>query len=482
MITGKLWDLHDEATLWKFDAAAVRLLTQTGLRIHHEELLDIMGRAGCRIDKPAMRCYFSEKLIRETIEHLRGGGTGEVKMNATWNPATRTGHGGTFPHLLDWPSGRRKLAGKQDVIDMAKMAQMLDEITGVGKVLNCCEVDQRLEPLWSAITLAETTSKPVGGGETFYAGYIEPLVRMGEVLSGRPGDTGLVAPFDFFIAPLIFDRKQAECFLEKRRFKIALYPGTMAISGMSAPVTIAGTVVVATAELLAGFVMGYVVDPSLPVGFGITATGSLDMRTTNACFGSPEALLQDLAVCQVFRRLYGIFVGGATGYVDCKRPGIEATYQKMFPMTAGAMGLGSYPSSEGLLSAGQDYSPVQHMLDLEIAKSVERFWGHFEVNDETLAVELIEQIARGQGADFLQTDHTLSHFRSEQWYPRWFDRKAWQGDAVEAVAERDMLNRIDAYCKDAIVRYQRPAIDEKKVAELRRIYNANEARLLAMPL
>lgn len=499
MITGEYWKLIDDAALYSIDEAALRLLTHGGCRIEQEELLDLLEGAGCRIERSGKRCFFPERLVREALEHLggrHGVGNGghpkgfpvpsgnctvpsreEVNIPVGWNPQHHLSHGGSYPHLLEWPSGRRRLATRQDVVDLARMAHTLDEFVHVGKVLTCAEVDQRIEPLWAAVQLAEITDKPIGGGEIFYAETIEPLVRMGEVLTGKSGDTSLVASCDFFIAPLILDRQQAECFLVKRRFGLPNVPGTMPISGLSAPVTIAGTVAVAVAELMAGWVLGYVVNPDLPAR-GIVSTGSLDLRTLTACFGSPEAMLQDAATVQICRRLYGIPIQAATGYVDCKRPGLEAVFQKMLPLVGAPFGTGLFAGNGGLLSAGQDYSPLQHLLEAEINKALERFWGTFEVHDETLAVELIEEMMRRPRTNFLDTDHTFRHFRSEQWYPRWFDRTRWQDAPFETEAERKMLDRIDGYCREAIRRYQRPELDSAKIAELHRLFLAAERQIL----
>ena len=477
MILGEYWKLHDDQTIQKIDAAAVRLLTRSGARIDHGGLLDMLAGAGCRIDRSARRCYFTERLVRDAIGHVGGRTTDEVSLPAGWSPQTRMGHGGNFPHLLDWPGGRRRLATPQDVIDMARMGHSLPEFTHVGKVVTTSEDDQRVEPLWDALQLAQITDKPVGGGEIFYADYIEPLVRMGEVLTGRPGDTSLVAACDFFISPLILDPNQAACFIEKRRFGIANVPGTMPVAGISSPVTVAGTVVVALAELMAGWVLGYLLDPDLPAG-GIVSTGSLDMRTLSACFGSPEAMLQDVSVVDICRRLYGIPVHAAVGYTDCKRPGLEAVFLKMLPLVGIPFGTDQRIGGGGLLSAGQDYSPVQHMLDVEMAKAVERFWGHYDVSDETLAVELIEKVMSATATNFLDTEHTFRHYAAEQWYPRWFDRTRWQNDEHERHAERRMLERIDRHCKDAIRNYRRPDIDPAKVAELKRIFLAAEKQIL----
>jgi trimethylamine--corrinoid protein Co-methyltransferase len=300
---------------------------------------------------------------------------------------------------------------------------------------------------------------------------------MGEVLRGNAGDASLVAACDFFKAPLVLDQKQAECFVEKRRLGIANFPGTMPIAGISSPVTVAGTVTVAVAELIAGWVLGYVVAPEVPAG-GLVASGSLDMRTTGACFASPEALLQDLTVVQLCRRLYGIEVAAVTGYVDCKAPGLIASFQKMYPLLATPFGTSLTIGDNGLLSAGEDYCRVQHLLDAEINGAIRRFWGGFEINRETIALDLIERIVEEGKTNFLDTDHTLRNFKGEQWYPSWFDRRPWQGDAVERKAEHEMLEGIDRYCQEAIDRYCEPEIDRSKLRELESIFLSAEREIL----
>jgi trimethylamine:corrinoid methyltransferase-like protein len=244
-------------------------------------------------------------------------------------------------------------------------------------------------------------------------------------------------------------------------------------------VTIAGIVALSLAEIMTGWVIGYLLDPSLPA-CAIIGAGSLDMHTLRACFGSPEAHLEDIAVQQVCRRLYGIKIRIVFDYLDCKTPGIHAAFDKMsflraWPFLGDWVGYGA-----GLLSGGHAYSPVQHLLDMDMVKSWERFAAGFEVNDVTLAVDLVDSVARRRGATFLDTDHTLENYASEQWYPRWLDRKAWQGDAAEAVAEKKMLDEINHYWQDAVARYERPAIDEKKLQEARKILKAAEKEMAAV--
>lgn len=477
MITGEFWKLQSDEALQQIETAAFTLLQKVGFRIQHDRLLDVMESGGCSVSRAENRCRIPERLIHEMLEHYERDASNSVSILPGWSPTINLRHSGSHPHYLDWPSGERRLATKQDVENMAKMAHMLSEIEVVGRVLTCGEVDPRIEPLWTTLLLAQTTDKPIGQGEVIYAAHIEPLIRMGEIISGKPGDYSLIPSCDFLASPLTLRRTQAECFLEKRRFGVPFACGSMPISGLNAPVTIAGTVTLSTAEILAGWTMSYLVNPQVPVS-AIVASGTLDMRTGSICFGSPEALLQDIATMQFFSRRYSISVWPAINYTDCKRPGFEAVYQKMLPLVGIPFGVQRNLVCDGLLSAGQDYSPVQQILEAEISKSLDRFWGGFEVNSETIAAELIEEVIAKSEANFLETDHTLVHHREERWYPRWMDRTPWQGTTVEVAAETRILKGIHQYVCQAIDSYCPPDLDAARISELRKVVEISEKALI----
>lgn len=476
MIRGKLWELVDDDSLRKIEKAALSLLTRRGAEVRHEEILGRLESAGCKVERSTGHVHFAENLIQDTLAKFGSEPTAAVEVPAGWTPARGLRTEGSFPHFLDWPACKRRLATVEDVTAVTKMAHALDEFEVVGKALTCSEIDQRIEPVWAVATMMGITDKPIGSGEVFYAENIKHLVRLGEIYSGKSGDTQFVAGCDFCVSPLRYGRRMLECMIEKSSHGITHAPGSMTISGLSGPVTVAGTAALALAELIGGWVIYYLLDPELPVG-GIIATGSLDMRTTRASFGSPEAILQDLTVVQAARRLWGIGVGAAYGYVDCKTPGIEAVFEKMLPLLAFPFE-GYLPiPADGLLSAGQDYSPVQHLLSLDMREAMRRVLGTFEVSEETLALDVFDEIPVGSGETFLDKSHTLEHYKTEQWYPRWLDHRIWQGEPVEREAEREMLERIDDYWKDAVRRYQRPEIDEKRLKEAQKVLRAAEQEI-----
>jgi trimethylamine--corrinoid protein Co-methyltransferase len=80
-----------------------------------------------------------------------------------------------------------------------------------------------------------------------------------------------------------------------------------------------------------------------------------------------------------------------------------------------------------------------------MAGYIKRLLRGFEVNGETLALPVIDEV--GIGGSFLAEQHTCEHFRSETWFPRLGDRRrweAWEADGSKSIADqaRADLSRI----------------------------------------
>jgi len=59
-----------------------------------------------------------------------------------------------------------------------------------------------------------------------------------------------------------------------------------------------------------------------------------------------------------------------------------------------------------------------------------------EISDETLALDLIDEV--GPDGQFLDTEHTMAHFR-KRWYPGVFERgnyDQWQAAGGKSLGER----------------------------------------------
>ena len=79
----------------------------------------------------------------------------------------------------------------------------------------------------------------------------------------------------------------------------------------------------------------------------------------------------------------------------------------------------------GLLAGDQGHSPIKMLVDDEIVSMLKRFVRGFEVGEETLAFDTMQAV--GPGGNFLDTENTLRHYRSEFWEPHLFSRDTLAG-------------------------------------------------------
>jgi trimethylamine---corrinoid protein Co-methyltransferase len=334
----------------------------------------------------------------------------------------------------------------------------LPEICSVSGLIDG-DMDPRFEAVETMALLMKHSRKP-GVVEPIYPEHVEYVARLGCIYTGQLRARPFFVSCHSITTPLVMDDRATQYMFECLRYGAPCGTVCQAVSGLSSPVTIAGTVVLACAEILAVWMMGQAVDPDVEVR-GSVATGSLDMRTTEVCFASPEALLQDAGVIQLFEEFYGGGMGSVTTWIDAKVPGLQAAFEKTYKQMGDgpAMGRG-IGLSAGLLDAGATFSPTQAMLDLDLNAALWRYGRGAEVTPETIALELIEEI--GIGGNYLAHEHTLRHFR-EVWYPEILNRGVWAEAAPRSGCETHLLRRADERWRSATAAYAPFELDAYKV-------------------
>jgi len=198
----------------------------------------------------------------------------------------------------------------------------------------------------------------------------------------------------------------------------------MAIACATGPATLAGSMVLTNAELLAGLTLLQLFYPGAPTFYGSCST-VMELRRGGVTAGGPEdALLQ--AACVEMARFYrlpscvGTFATGAKE-LDWQA-GVENTLSGLVSLLSGADIL----YGAGLLHAAKVFSYEQLLLDCEIFDILRHVSAGIPVDEESLAVEVIEAV--GPGDHFMEQEHTRAHMR-EIWQPVLLDRmplEAWR--------------------------------------------------------
>ena len=191
----------------------------------------------------------------------------------------------------------------------------------------------------------------------------------------------------------------------KNDLSISILP--MPLIGISTPIYPISAAIVGAAEILAVWTAVKALKERCPVEANCVS-GALNPATGTACFVTPEVVMADLAVAQLFREKYKVPCGAGVGLIDSPIPGLLSVYERTFKETVSTLaGEPSFPV--GIIGGAVVFAMEQVILDLDIAANQEQIikgigGKHFEES-----LELIRE--KGIGGLFIDTAHTAKNFR-----------------------------------------------------------------------
>ncbi len=473
-------NLLSEPDLEHIDQAVFRILAQQGAWFQSEKVLKALDAAGCQIYYEQETVRFPKEYLREVIDANKSLNRPEPDPTTGEEPYSVHVGGEVAQFVFDFEQFDKHPGTKEDFINLTKWAYALNEgKSAVGPMVLMREVPAPIEPLEALVLLYEYTGQP-SSVYTLDAAQLDYAREMWGIITGEPDDIGRHSTTCIsIITPRRMDRRTGDYLARRAELGYTWVALTQAISGGTGPVTVAGTIVVGVADLLAAWGAVHALNPDLGLT-GATLTGAMDMRTGNMSISCPESLLQDAGICEVFRRLYGggVTVACSAEYTDARVPGVHATYEKAIKALLISEYVGTPPSmGAGLIENGMTYSPEQLLLNREMGEFLRRYYHGFAVNDETIALDDILAVGFGRQHSFVETDHTMRHFR-EVWYPKYFDRSIWEDGPRELAKERAIAEKAHAEVQEIRQRYVAPQIDADKLAALHRVVDKAGQQLL----
>ena len=153
-------------------------------------------------------------------------------------------------------------------------------------------------------------------------------------------------------------------------------------------------------------------------------------------FAGPEQALMASAMTQIGKH-YGLPVYINAGLTDSKVPDAQAGLEAGITLVCGALAGADIFGHLGICGVDQAASLPMLLMQHEIVAYVERILRGFEVNDDTLGLEVLREV--GHDGSFLGHMHTVEHLRQELWFPRLLDREFWSNwveQGAESMHER----------------------------------------------
>ncbi|HPD15893.1 MAG TPA: trimethylamine methyltransferase family protein [Planctomycetota bacterium] len=462
---------HDEQAIHR---ALLRLCDEVGLLVESPAILDRLAAAGARVDRQAQRARLGPDFVERFI-----GDSARFDWDAA-EPSVAGSAGVYHGYHLDPDTGRYEPWTLPLLLRYLKLAHHLEHTNGFVSVTFGIRgvPSAALEPFLHYLAFKLYGHSAAGVTDVRQAATVLDLC---EAAAAELGDDGRrrFRGVVYLVSPLKLGHQEADVFTFFAERGIATGIGHMLSLGGTAPVTLAG----ALALNLAQDVFTHVIHRAYFGGraFGIgCAISPLDMRTGMYCYGRPEQHLANVALAQMARR-YGVPFWGHCGSCDAKRPSAEAGFQKALGAMACLMASGHASIATGLLSVDEVFSPVQMVIDDEIVGALKRFARGFEVNDETLAFDLIRRV--GPGGGFLDAEHTVRHFRGELWEPLVFAREmlaGWQrhGSRSDADVAREVAHELMR--RDPMPSRISDALERRLLAAIRKATNV-EVQAVELP-
>jgi trimethylamine--corrinoid protein Co-methyltransferase len=346
------------------------------------------------------------------------------------------GTGSDTHNVVDPYTGERRPVVKADIVNVMKVCDYLPNIDFVMCMGIAHDVTESISDLHHFEAMVSHTKKPIVF-TTWGLDNLKDLVEMAEVVVGSPEAlrrNPFIALYAEPVSPLqhIREGTQALLYMAGKGLPVVYTPGLMA--GAAGPVTCAGALAQGNAELLSGLVIAQLKREGTPFIYG-GGIVFMDMATAVVAYVSPEFLLATAALNDL-AHYYRLPMFSFAGCSDSKVFDQQATLEGALWTLSATLSGANLIHDVGYIESGLTTSFEMLVVSDEVISWVKRFMQGVEINEETLALDVIDQV--GPGEHFLGEDHTLRHFK-ENWYPKLFDRgnyDSWMEEGKKTLGQR----------------------------------------------
>lgn len=423
-----------DAEVLKIHNTALDALEQIGLADAPPSGVKILTDAGAILGNDG-RIRFPRALVEDMLTKANKAitlysrdGENDLILSGT---RVHYGTAGAAVNLVDVEKNQYRECTVQDLHNAARIVDQLDNVHFLQRPMVCRDIPDNYEmDLNTIYATTSGTTKHIGTSFTepsFVKGAFDIIYEIagGEAkFRERPFISNSNC---FVVPPMKFATESCEVMelCIKGGMPILLLSAGMA--GATAPSTIAGAIMQATAECLAGLVYVNAIVPGHPAIFGTWPFG-LDLRTGSMSVGSGEQALLS-AGCAQMHKFYGLPGGAAGGASDSKMPDMQAGWEQMCSnVMTGLSGLNMVYEAAGMHASLLGFSLESLILADDIIGHAMRCVRGIEVSDETLALDQVADVCLNGPGHYLGTSQTLSRMQADYVYPTLGDRtspKEW---------------------------------------------------------
>lgn len=439
-------------------AAALKILEKIGFRMEHPGCLAMLADSGCEVSDDnwlRMPAHLVKEALgsaprRIVLYDQNGDEAMDLKDE---NPFYGTGSDTTF--TMDLETGERRRCRLDDNANFARLVDGLENMSFAMSMSNPEDVPV-IEDIYVHVfaTMVKNTNKPI----VFIADSHRDIAKIHEIASlvaggeeelrGKP----FILNYSEAISPLRFPENVMDklIFCAEKGIPICLPSGSNA--GGGAPVTLAGAMALGIAENLVGLVIHQLTSKGAPFLFGPNVS-CLDMKSTVVSYGCPEWSLTQAALADMRDEIYGLPIWSFAGASDSKVMDAQAGAEAMFSIITAMLSRCNLIHDVGYLEYGNTSSLEMLTMANELVAMARHFTRGIPVGGETLALDAIERVAKGEaGSIFLTDDHTFENFMHSLFLPNLLDRSRY--DSWLNAGGKDLYGACNAEAKRVLSEHQ----------------------------
>lgn len=399
----------------------LRILEEIGIEVGHDKLLEVLAASGAKIDKAVRRARFPRQLVEAFIAEC-------PKYDPAHCPPRLVTRASFFWGKYEDPdTGQLGPINERRIREYFTLAKSLPNVNGC--FMTGCPWAPKPEesPLYERFYCWKYGVQPSG---ILYPLDMAPRLKaLYEAYMALKGRT-LPEVFQgsiFLMSPLRLSAEEAAQFVWWWEQGCWVEIAHMTTAGLSAPVTPAGLAAMNIAEEIALSLLRKACYGRVAL-FLNAMVACVDMRTLTRPGGRPEMAIGNRIIAAM-AGFYGVDAFLQSGLTDAKRSSCEAGAQKAMT-TLAALFTGAQTLLEtGLLSLDEVFSPIQMILDHELAGALHRFLLPIDCSDEAIGFAAMAEA--GPGGVFTGLPHTGAHYREAIWEPGVWSRNmlgAWEQD------------------------------------------------------
>lgn len=317
-------DILDGVSLNFFSAEDVRaihyatleIFQNPGVQVSNAEARQIFKEAGCEVDEKTWVVKIPEHVLKRALATAPS----KIKLYGRDKEHTFTQEVGGKVHFTCFGTGVKMCkydspgvyktvdSTEEDVANTARICDWAENIDSYSLAVSARDwAGKGAQDVHETFTPLMNTSKhffhidPVGEHVEYYWDLITAYYGGDEEQARkRPIFSELLCP----TSPLELGDNACQLILKSVRFGIPINVISMAMSGASCPIFLAGTLVTHNVEVLSGIILAQLASPGAKVWYG-SSTTTFDLKHGTAPVGSPELGLISAAVAKL-GQYYGL--------------------------------------------------------------------------------------------------------------------------------------------------------------------------------